>query len=183
LKRPKLAVNPTTTTSSGSRDLLHMLQADPTNSPNQVFIGKLRDKFDQSINRLLILDWLTYRNLQRMLLYNNLILEKEQIPSSQTLKRMIDNEYERAIGSATEVPQSARGLIHHTFDGCTSKVKTSFNAHFIDRNWKQWDFLLAVPPLQRRHSHTGQVLADEVVDNLTPQFTLESKRGIAFSSR
>jgi hypothetical protein len=93
---------------------------------------------------------------------------------------MIDNEYERAIGSVTEVLQSARGLIHHTFDGWTSKVKTSFlgiNAHFIDRNWKQWDFLLAMPPLQRRHSHTGQALADKVADALV-YFGVEERYSI-----
>jgi hypothetical protein len=73
-----------------------------------------------------------------MLLYNNPVLEKEQIPSPQTLKRMMDNEYERAIGSVAEVLQSVRGQIHYTFDGWTSRVNTSFlgiNAHFIDRNW------------------------------------------------
>jgi hypothetical protein len=76
--------------------------------------------------------------------------------------------------------QSARGLIHHTFYGWTSEVKTSFlgiNAHFIDRNWKQWDFLLAVPPLQRRHSHTGQALADEVADTLV-YFGVEERYSI-----
>ena len=165
-----------------------MLQADPTNPHDQVFVGKLGDQFDQRINRLLILDWLTYNNLpftivqcerfQRMLLYNNPVLEKEQIPSPQTLKRMIDNEYERAIGSVTEVLQSARGLIHYTFDGWTSRVNTSFlgiNAHFIDRNWKQWDFLLALPPLQRRH--TGEALADEVADTLV-YFGVEERYSI-----
>lgn len=154
-----------------------MLQADPTNPHDQAFVSKLRDQFDQGINRLLILDWLTYHNLpfaivhserfQRILLYNNPVLEKDQIPSSQTLQRMMEDEYNRAIGSVTEVLRSARSLIHYTFDGWTSRVNTSFlgiNAHFIDKNWKQWDFLLALPPLQRRH--TGEALADEVADTL-----------------
>jgi hypothetical protein len=34
----------------------------------------------------------------------------------------------------------------------------------MNRNWKQWDFLLALPPLQKRH--TGEALVDEVADIL-----------------
>ncbi|KAK6850539.1 ribonuclease H-like protein [Apiospora arundinis] len=41
----------------------------------------------------------------------------------------------------------------------------SVTVYFIDRDWKQWCFLLGLPPLRGRH--TGGVLADEVYNILT----------------
>jgi predicted component of type VI protein secretion system len=58
-------------------------------------------------------------------------------------------------------------MVHFTFDGWTSRQNASFlgiNAHFIDRDWKQWRMLLALPALKRRH--TGEALADEVADTI-----------------
>jgi len=58
-------------------------------------------------------------------------------------------------------------MIHFTFDGWTSRQNASFlgiNARFIDRDWKQWRILLALPALRKRH--TGAALADEVADTI-----------------
>jgi hypothetical protein len=177
----------TSTADRDSRSLTNMLKIDSTNPYDQATTGQLRRHFDPMANRLLLLDWLTYHNLpfnivdsdrfQRILLYNNSILQQAQIPSSKTLIRMVDDEYQRAIGSVTEVLRSARGQIHYTFDGWTSRDNTSFlglNAHFIDNSWTQWDFLLALPPLQGRH--TGEALADEVADIIT-YFGVEDRIG------
>jgi hypothetical protein len=169
-------LRPNATAPHHSRNLTEMIAID-AQPPDQVLAGQLRRHFDPKANRLLLLDWLTYHNLpfhivdsdrfQRILLYNNSVLQQSQIPSSRTLRRMLDDEYSRAIGSVTEVLRFARSQIHYTFDGWTSRANTSFlgvNAHFIDTNWKQWDILLALPPLQKRH--IGEALADEVADTL-----------------
>ena len=58
-------------------------------------------------------------------------------------------------------------MVHFTFDGWTSRQNALFlgiNAHFIDRDWKQWRILLALPALKKRH--TGEALADEVTDTM-----------------
>jgi hypothetical protein len=66
-------------------------------------------------------------------------------------------------------------MIDFTFDGWTSRQNTSFlgiNANFIDRDWKQWRILLALPVLRKRH--TGEALADEVADTMC-EFGLQGK--------
>lgn len=159
------------------RNLLDMLRADATNPRDQSLLSSLQTLFDPKMNQLLLLDWLTYHNLpfnlvnserfKRLLLYNNPSLRLEQIPSDRTLVNLLSNEYSRALGPVHEVLQRARGMVHLTFDGWTSRQNASFlgvNAHFIDRDWKQWRILLALPPLRKRH--TGAVLADEVADTI-----------------
>ncbi|RKK07682.1 hypothetical protein BFJ67_g18295, partial [Fusarium oxysporum f. sp. cepae] len=68
-------------------------------------------------------------------------------------------------------------MIHFTFDGWTSRQNASFlgiNAHFVDRDWKQWRILLALPALRNRH--TGAALADEVADTICA-FGLQDRIG------
>jgi hypothetical protein len=162
-----------------------MLHADPTNPRDQTLLGNLHTLFDPKMNQLLLLDWLTHDNLpfnlvnsdrfRRLLLYNNPSLQEGQIPTGKTLVNLLSNEYERALGPLRTVLQNARSMIHFTFDGWTSRQNTSFlgiNAHFIDRDWKQWRILLALPALRKRH--TGAALADEVADTICT-FGLEDK--------
>jgi hypothetical protein len=162
-----------------------MLHADPMNPRDQALLGNLHNLFDPKMNQLLLLDWLTYHNLpfnlvnserfKRLLLYNNPSLQEEQIPTSKTLINLLINEYKRAIGPLHEQLQRARSMIHFTFDGWTSRQNTSFlgiNAHFIDRDWKQWRILLALPALRKRH--TGEALADEVADTVC-EFGLQER--------
>lgn len=162
-----------------------MLHADATNPRDQALLGNLHTLFDPKMNQLLLLDWLTHDNLpfnlvnsdrfRRLLLYNNPSLQEGQIPTGKTLVNLLSNEYERALGPLRTVLQNARSMIHFTFDGWTSRQNTSFlgiNAHFIDRDWKQWRILLALPALRKRH--TGAALADEVADTICT-FGLEDK--------
>ncbi|KAK8912300.1 putative AC9 transposase [Metarhizium anisopliae] len=129
------------------------------------------------MNKLLLLDWLTYHNLpfnlvnserfRRLLLYNNPSLQEEQIPRGKTLANLLVDEYNRSLGPVRTLLQRARSMVHFTFDGWTSRQNTSFlgiNAHFIDRDWKQWRILLALPALRKRD--TGAALADEVADTI-----------------
>lgn len=154
-----------------------MLRADPLNPRDQSLLSNLHTLFDPAMNQLLLLDWLTYHNLpfnlvnserfRRLLLYNNPSLQEGQIPSDRTLVNLLTSEYNRALGPVRVLLQRARSMIHFTFDGWTSRQNTSFlgiNAHFIDRDWKQWRILLALPALRKRH--TGAALADEVADTI-----------------
>jgi hypothetical protein len=133
-----------------------MLHADPTNPRHQALLGSLHNVFNPKMNQLLLFDWLTYHNLpfnlvnserfKQLLLYNNPSLQEAQIPTSKTLINLLINEYKRAIGPLHEQLQRARSMIHFTFDCWTSRQNTWFlgiNAHFIDRDWKQWRILLA----------------------------------------
>ncbi|KAF5120896.1 putative AC9 transposase [Metarhizium anisopliae] len=154
-----------------------MLRADPTNPRDQALLGNLHTLFNPALNKLLLLDWLTYHNLpfnlvnserfRRLLLYNNPSLQEEQITSGKTLVNLLVDEYNRALGPVRTLLQRARSMVHFTFDGRTSRQNTSFlgiNAHFIDRDWKQWRILLALPALRKRD--TGAALADEVADTI-----------------
>jgi hypothetical protein len=154
-----------------------MLRADPTNPRDQSLLSNLHTLFDPKMNQLLLLDWLTYHNLpfnlvnserfKRLLLYNNPSLREGQIPSDNTLVNLLTSEYSRALGPVHALLERARSMIHFTFDGWTSRQNASFlgiNAHFIDRDWKQWRLLLALPALRKRH--TGTALADEVADTI-----------------
>ncbi|KAH7459997.1 hypothetical protein FOMA001_g19780 [Fusarium oxysporum f. sp. matthiolae] len=169
------------------RNLLDMLHADPTNPRDQSLLSNLHSLFDPAVNQLLLLDWLTYHNLpfnlvnserfRRLLLYNNPSLQEEQIPSDRTLVNLLTNEYNRACGPVHVLLQKARSMIHFTFDGWTSRQNASFlgiNAHFVDRDWKQWRILLALPALRNRH--TGAALADEVADTICA-FGLQDRIG------
>ncbi|KAJ6437118.1 LOW QUALITY PROTEIN: Major facilitator superfamily domain, general substrate transporter [Purpureocillium lavendulum] len=159
------------------RNLVDMLRADPTNPRDQSLLSNLHTLFDPKMNQLLMLDWLTYHNLpfnlvnserfKRLLLYNNPSLREGQIPSDNTLVSLLTSEYNRALGPVHALLERARSMIHFTFDGWTSRQNVSFlgiNAHFIDRDWKQWRLLLALPALRERH--TGAALADEVADTI-----------------
>ncbi|KAK4078867.1 hypothetical protein Purlil1_11805 [Purpureocillium lilacinum] len=169
------------------RNLLDMLRADPTNPRDQSLLSNLHTLFDPKTNQLLLLDWLTYHNLpfhlvnserfKRLLLYNNPSLQEGQIPSDKTLVNLLTAEYNRALGPVHAVLQGARSMVHFTFDGWTSRQNASFlgvNAHFIDRDWKQWRILLALPALKKRH--TGAALADEVADTICA-FSLQERIG------
>lgn len=137
----------------------------------------MRNAFDPAMNNVLLLDWITYHNhpfsiinserFRRLLQYNNPWLELKQIPCANTLVNLLQVEYNNALGPVTELLQSAKHKIHFTFDGWTSKRNRSFlgiNAHFVDRDWKQWKVLLGLPPITRRH--TGKDIADEVAEIL-----------------
>lgn len=158
-----------------------MLHAGPMNPRDQALLGSLHNLFDPKINQPLLLDWLTYHNLpfnlvnserfKRLLLYNNPSLQEDQILTSKTLINLLINEYKRAIGLLHEQLQTARSMVHFTFESWTSRQNTSFlgiNAHFIDRDWKKWRILLALPALRKRH--TGEALADEVADTMCAVF-------------
>ncbi|KAG7001259.1 putative AC transposase [Fusarium oxysporum f. sp. conglutinans] len=148
---------------------------------------RMKDNRSQPHKILLLLDWLTYHNLpfnlvnserfRRLLLYNNPSLREEQIPSDRTLVNLLTSEYNRASQEVRVLLQKARSMVHFTFDGWTSRQNASFlgiNAHFVDRDWKQWRILLALPALRNRH--TGAVLADEVADTICA-FDLQDRIG------
>lgn len=152
-----------------------MLSIDTANPTEQAVVSRLSNAFNPAINKLLLLDWLTANNLpfrmisdhrfQRILLYNNPLLQVADLPSHNTLWRVLNDEYQRAIGPVTEALQNARGLVHLTFDGWTSKRMHSFisvDAHFVDGEFRQHDFKLGLPPV--RGTHKGTAVGDEVAE-------------------
>lgn len=154
-----------------------MLRADIENPRGQALLGTLHSLFNLRMNQLLLLNWLTYYNLpfnlvnserfRRILLYNNPSLQDRQIPTSKTVINLLVSEYKRALEPVRKLLQSARSMVHFTFDGWTSQQNASFlgiNAHFIDRDWKQQRMLLVLSALKRRH--TGEALANEVADTI-----------------
>ncbi|KAM3547718.1 hypothetical protein MY1884_009465 [Beauveria asiatica] len=157
-------IQPAAESEGVERNVLDMLRADPTNPRDQSILSNLHTQFDPAMN-------------QRLLLYNNPCLQAEQIPSDRSLVTLLTNEYDRALGPVRALLRRARSMIHFTFDGWTSRQNASFlgvNAHFIDRDWKQWTMILALPALRARH--TGAVLADEVADTIGA-FGIQDKIG------
>ncbi|KAJ3455467.1 hypothetical protein MRS44_016949 [Fusarium solani] len=154
------------------------LQADLASPNDQRLIANLLGHFCPEGLRLLLLDWVTYHNLpfrtvdtprfQRILQYISPVVKNEDLPSRQLLRKMLMNEYQRAIGPVTEPLQTARSQIHFSFDGCTSRKNFSFlgiNANFIDCDWRHQKLLLSLNPVSSRHC--GNNLADEVADTLS----------------
>lgn len=108
-----------------------------------------------------MLDWLVRENLPfhtvdspaflRVLRSLNPIAS---IPNSKTFFRLLRTEFVKGKESVRELLATARGMVHITFDGWTSRHSTSFigvNVYSIDRDWKQWTFLLGLPPVGGRH--------------------------------
>lgn len=131
------------------------------------------------------MDWITHDNLpfrlieserlRRMIEFIN-PLYKDKIPSSAVLRSRLQSIYNGAKGAVTEHLKSARGKIHITFDGWTSRNQLSLlgvNCFFVDRQWRHRRLLLALPAVSGRH--TGDNLANEVGDVLA-EWNLESER-------
>ncbi len=147
------------------------------NPYEQALHGKVTVKFIPHLNNLLILDWLVDSNLplaivdnpkwRRQQQYNNPTMRINELPHSKTFTRLLLDEYERAVPLVRTLLQTARGMIHITFDGWTSRRNSSFlgvHAHFVDKDWKQWKILLGLPPML--HRHTGEIIANEVINIL-----------------
>lgn len=160
------------------RNIIDALQIDVTNPTEQAIANRLSNNFNPVANRLLLLDWLTANNLpfsivndarfQRLLLYNNPLLQVHDLPKAMTLWRILHDEYQRALGPITEILKTSRGMIHLTFDGWTSKSMLSFigiDVHFVDRDFRQHTFRLGLPPV--RGTHKGLDAANDVGEVLS----------------
>ena len=83
------------------------------------------------------------------------------------LRERLENLYKQTQRPITELLKTARGRIHVTFDGWTSRNRLSLlgiNVFFIDVDWNHRKLLLGLPPVQGRHS--GDNLVDEVAVRL-----------------
>ncbi|KAI3319584.1 hypothetical protein HD806DRAFT_538935 [Xylariaceae sp. AK1471] len=89
------------------RNIVEILAIDSTNPTQQAIVSRLSNTFNPTANRLLILDWLTANNpsfrivndprFQRLLLYNNPLLQVHDLPKAMTLWRALHDEYRRAL--------------------------------------------------------------------------------------
>jgi hypothetical protein len=85
------------------------------------------------------------------------------IPIRRTIINLVTREYQQATPHIKALLQTAKGLIHLTFDGWTSRQNDPYlgiNAYFVDRDWKQHTVLLGLQTLQG--THTGANIAEEV---------------------
>jgi hypothetical protein len=146
------------------------LQADVNNPQRQKLLSKLASLYVSSIGDLLLMDWIIADNLpfrlvdspafRRWAMYRN---PGGLLPTRKTIASLLKEEYQRAIPHVKQMLQSARGLVHFTFDGWTSRQNVSFlgmNAHFLDEEWVFRTIFLGLPPLLYRH--TGNAMADEM---------------------
>lgn len=120
----------------------------------------------------LLVDWITHDNLPFRIVESERLrrliefispLYKDKIPSAAVLRSRLRSLYDGAKGAVTEHLKSARGKIHITFDGWTSRHQLSLlgvNCFFVDRQWQHRTLLLAIPAICGRH--TGDNLANEV---------------------
>lgn len=147
-----------------------MLQLDMADPAVQDTVTRIQSLYDQRLFWLLLLDWVVHDNrsfrsistdrFRRMCWSLN---PTAQVPSDKTLASLLIKEYHKAVVPVRELLCTARGMIHLTFDGWTSRQNSSFlgiHAYFIDNHWKRWKIMLGMPPLIKRH--TGEDLADEV---------------------
>ncbi|KFG84205.1 putative transposase [Metarhizium anisopliae] len=95
----------------------------------------------------LLIEWVTTENLSFRIVestsFQNIVLHlnpafKGRIPSAMVLRDRLDTLYKQAQGPVTELLTTARGRIHVTFDGWTSRNRLSLlgiNVFFIDVDW------------------------------------------------
>ncbi|KID82482.1 Ribonuclease H-like protein [Metarhizium guizhouense ARSEF 977] len=133
----------------------------------------------------LLIEWVTTKNLPFRIVkstsFQNILLHlnpafKGRIPSAIVLRDRLDTVYKQAQGPVTELLATARGRIHVTFDGWTSRNRLSLlgiNVFFIDVDWRHRKLLLGLPSVQGRH--TGENLADEVASVLA-YFGIDASR-------
>lgn len=124
----------------------------------------------------LLVDWITHDNLPFRLIESERLrrliefvnpMYKDKIPSSAVLRSRLRSIYNGAKGAVTEHLKTARGKIHITFDGWTSRNQLSLlgvNCFFVDQQWRHQKLLLALPAVSGRH--IGDNLANEVADVL-----------------
>jgi hypothetical protein len=124
----------------------------------------------------LLVDWVTHDNLPFRIIESERLrrliefvnpMYKGKIPSAAVLRSRLRSIYEGAKGAVTEHLKTARGKVHITFDGWTSRNQLSLlgvNCFFVDQQWQHRRLLLALPPVCGRH--TGDNLANEVADVL-----------------
>jgi hypothetical protein len=150
--------------------ITHYLNADISSPQHQEMLSKLASLYVPSCGDIMLLDWIVAANLpfrvvsspefRRWATYRN---PGASLPTYRTLTNLLMREYQRAVPYVQKVLQSARGLIHFTFDGWTSRQNVSFmgmNAHFLDQDWVYRTVFLGLPALPYRH--TGIAMADEM---------------------
>lgn len=147
--------------------LLQLDMGDPT---VQDTVARIQSLYKEELFWLLLLDWIVHDNHSFRMVQSQRFRRvcwslnpSAQIPSHQTLANLLVKEYHKAVVPVRQLLRTARGMIHLTFDGWTSRQNTCFigvHAYFVDQDWKQWKVMLGMPPLIKRH--TGEDLAQEV---------------------
>lgn len=103
-----------------------------------------------------------------------------QIPSADTVKRIILNSYETKKIQLQNIFQEFSGRISFTLDIWTSPSTKSFlalTAHFINKEWKLQNIILDF--IQIYDSHTGNNIKNAFVTCLE-SFSIQNKVNVIF---
>lgn len=120
---------------------------------------------DDRILRWLIEDNQPFASIETAAFKN--MLCHQRIPSRHTIERRLNDSYKGAIGPVTEHLKTARGKIHFTFDGWTSRNRLALlglHAYFVDEDFELQKLVLGLPPIAKKH--TGDELAEQVIQIL-----------------
>lgn len=105
----------------------------------------------------LLVDWITQDNLPFRLIESERLrcliefvnpMYKDKIRSSAVLRSRLRSIYNGAKGAVTEHLKTARGKIHITFDGWTSRNQLSLlgvNCFFVDLAWERTTLIWLLP--------------------------------------
>jgi hypothetical protein len=171
---------------SASENLATVYNINTGSNNGQTVLYNMLSKVGKS-NTLdeLLIEWVTSENLPFRVVesscFQNIVLHlnpafKGRLPSAMVLRDRLDSLYKQAQGPVTELLATARGRIHVTFDGWTSRNRLSLlgiNVFFIDVDWSHRKLLLGLPSIQGRHS--GENLAEEVASVLA-DFGIDASR-------
>src|SRR5438552_12897195 len=99
------------------------------------------------------------------------------LPSRNTLRKWIMDDWKRYKGVITALLESVSGQVHLSFDLWTARNLLCLNgivAHFIDEDARKRTFLLGLPQVEG--SHTGDNIA-QGVEAIIREFNLENRIG------
>jgi hypothetical protein len=130
---------------------LHETAGVSTSNPeHQAMLARIKRMYDSNVADVLLLEWLVGDNVpfavarsprfRRLLKYLNPLTS---VPSNQTLVNLVTREYQRAIPSVKQILQTAKGIMHFTFDVWTSRQNISYleiHAHWVNQDWKHRPF-------------------------------------------
>jgi hypothetical protein len=114
--------------SGGQTTIEEAAGLDTNNPQQQQLLTKLQELFDAGDSQLFLLDWIVANNLpfsvvdsEEFRRFVTSINPACWIPSRKVITNLIKNEYQYAVSHIKTLLQTAKGLIHLTFDGWTSR--------------------------------------------------------------
>lgn len=157
-------------------------------SEDQATINRLVTSFNPQTFRTALIRWMCYDNVKlrqvdtepfcRMMLASNDGLELAGcLPSRNTVRAWIMDDWKRHKGVVTALLDSVKGQIHISFDLWTALNLLCLNGivvHFIDEDTQKRTFLLGLPQVEG--THAGENIANEVCA-IIREFNIQDRIG------